>query len=131
MEKRLVRRVTISMPSGVDTTHQLVGSDVRERFLPDLWRGTIRISKVNLQARGRNVVVLVRLDVDGAPHTNPDGQGISKTHLHVYREGFEDKWAFPPNSAEFAHTTDLARTLRDFCRYSNIVDPPPFQERLL
>lgn len=131
MEKRLVRRVTISMPPGVDTTHQLVGSDERERFLLDLRRGAIRVSKVNLQTRGRNVVVLVRLDVDGAPHTNPDGQRISGTHLHVYREEFEDKWAFPLNPAEFADTTDLARAFRDFCRYSNVVDAPPFQEGLL
>ena len=31
----------------------------------------------------------------GSPHTNPDDQIIGGTHLHIYKEGFDDRWAYP------------------------------------
>ena len=91
MRKHFRNLHTISLPPGIDETHELIGADQRERFLLDLWRGTMRLSKYKLQTRGRMIVVLVRLDINGAPHTNPDGQKLDGTHIHFYREGFEDK----------------------------------------
>ena len=131
MEKEFVRPVTISIPPGADQTHELVGDDKRERFLLDLWRGTLRLSKIKYQTRGRKVIVLVRLDIDGAPHTNPDGTKLNGTHIHLYREGFEDKWAFPIDPGKFGNPSDIQRTLEDFHRYCNIKNPPPFQGVLL
>jgi len=96
MAKRFVRPpASITIPPGVDETHELAGLDDRERFLLDIWRGTLRLTKLKFQNRVRTVVVLLRLDVDGAPHTNPDGQTFSGSHLHVFREGYDDRWAFP------------------------------------
>ena len=131
MEKEFVKPVTISILPGADQTHELVGNDKRERFLLDLWRGTLRLSKVKYQTRGRKIIVLVRLDIDSAPHTNPDGTKINGTHIHLYREGYEDKWAFPVDPAEFGNPSDIQRTLEDFFRYCNIKNPPPFQGGLL
>jgi hypothetical protein len=37
----------------------------------------------------------MRLDLDGPPHRNPDDEEIPWPHLHVYREGYGDKWASP------------------------------------
>jgi hypothetical protein len=37
------------------------------------------------------MVVLVRLDLGGAPHRNPFDEEIGVPHLHLYREGFGDK----------------------------------------
>src|SRR5574340_80017 len=93
MRKIFVNPLIVSIPPSSDQTHELIGDDKREPFLLDLWRGTIRLSKLKLQTRGRKVIVLVRLDVDGAPHTNPDGTKLSGTHLHIYRESYEDRWA--------------------------------------
>jgi len=107
MEKTFERRRTITIPPSTDQTHELIGSDQRERFLFDIWRGTFRISKVRYQTRGRRVIVLIRLDIDGAPHTNPDGTKIDGAHLHIYREGFEDKWAYPIEPTEFSNVIDI------------------------
>lgn len=75
MEKQFVRPpASISIPPGADETYELVGQGDRERFQLDVWRGTLRLSKLKLQNRARSVVVLVRLDVGAAPHTNPDGK---------------------------------------------------------
>ena len=74
MTKHFVRApASITIPPGVDDTYELADPNDRERFLLDIWRGTLRLTKVRFQNRVRTVVVLVRLDVDGAPHTNPDG----------------------------------------------------------
>jgi len=127
MDKRFAQSKTITLLPGSDQTHELIGSADRERFLLDLWRGTLRLTKLKYQTRGRKAIVLVRLDIDGAPHTNPDGQRLGGTHVHVYREGYEDRWAFTPDPADFRNPSDMQRTFRDFCDYCHILDPPAWQ----
>lgn len=131
MEKRFEKPRTVLIPLGVDETFDLIGKDVRERFLFDVWRGTFRLTKLKFQTRGRKIIVLVRVDIDGAPHTNPDGQSVGGTHIHRYREGYEDKWAEPLDAAEFANPADIDQTYHDFCRICNIVDVPSFQPELI
>ncbi len=131
MRKTFVGSSAVSVPPGSDHTHELVGDDRAERFLLDLWRGTIRLSKLRFQTRARKVVVLVRLDIDGAPHTNPDGTRLGGTHLHLYREGYEDRWAFALRPNQFGNTADVRLAFEDFCRYCKIEGVPPLQEGLI
>lgn len=131
MRKSFLNPGTISLPPGGDQTHELIGKNERELFLLDLWRGTIRLSKFRYQTRGRKVIVLARLDVDGAPHTNPDGTRIGRSHLHLYREGYDDKWAFELEPEVFSDPSTTGRSFEDFCRFCNIDMIPSFQESLL
>lgn len=130
MRKTFIDFTTVSLPPGSDQTHELISDDKRERFLLDLWRGTIRLSKIKFQERGRKVIVLVRLDIDGSPHTNPDGAKLNGTHLHIYREGFEAKWAYPIDNNAFRNPDSIQDSFADFCRYCNIT-APSFQDGLL
>jgi hypothetical protein len=118
---------TITIPPGADDTYELAGPNDRERFLLDVWRGTLRLTKLRFQNRVRTVVVLVRLDIDGAPHTNPDGDRLSGTHLHLFREGYDDRWAFPLDPATFTLPRDPGTTFQEFCTLCNIESPPPVQ----
>lgn len=102
----------------------LVSTDGRERFHLDLRRGRINIGKGTYQNRGRQVVSLARLDCGGAPHRNPDGKEVGSPHLHLYREGFGDKFAFPVPSDHFRNLDDAWLTLEDFMQFCNIVHPP-------
>lgn len=108
----------------------LVSADRREQFMLDLRRGRIDLAKGTYQNRGRQVVVLVRLDFGGIPHRNPDGEEIDSPHLHVYREGFGDKWAVPVPAGHFQDVTNPWRTLDDFMRYCNVVEPPNIRRGL-
>lgn len=117
----------ISIPPGADDTYELAGSNDREKFLLDVWRGTLRLTKLRFQDRVRTVVVLVRLDVDGARHTNPDGQQLSGTHLHIFREGFDDRWAYPVDPTVFTLLSDPGATFQAFCAFCKIESPPPVQ----
>ncbi len=131
MRKSLATPGTIVMPPGIDGTHDLIGADPRERFLLDIWRGALRLSKLKFQTRARAIVVLIRVDIGGAPHTNPDGQSIGGTHIHRYREGYEDRWAEVLEPTEFSDPSDIAQAFGDFCRICNIAPVPSFQRGLV
>jgi hypothetical protein len=108
----------------------LVSTNRREQFILDLRRGRIDLAKCTYQNRGRQVVVLVRIDFGGTAHRNPDGEEIGSPHLHVYREGYGDKWAVPAPTDRFGDPSDPWQTLEDFMRYCNIVDPPAIRRGL-
>jgi hypothetical protein len=99
-------------------------SDRREQFFLDISRGRIDLLRGKYQNRARQVVVLVRLDFGGRPHRNPDDQELPCPHLHVYREGYGDKWATPIPIDQFSRMSDLYGTLEDFMRFCNITKPP-------
>lgn len=129
--KFFVDASVINFPPGTNETRELLDERKRLSFLFDLWRATIRLSKARYQTRVRKIVVLARLDIDGAPHTNPDGSVIRSTHLHLYREGYEDKWAYPLDPERFSDARNIGQLFVDFCALCNIRTPPAFQAGLL
>ena len=108
----------------------LISIDRRESFFLDVSRGRIDLLKGTYQSRTRQVVVLVRLDFGGPPHRNPDGEEVACPHLHIYREGFGDRWAAPIPVDVFPTLDDLWRTLQDFMQYCNITQPPMIRRGL-
>jgi hypothetical protein len=131
MEKHRVNEDQSDFPMGGQSVVLLLQSpDKREHFLLDLSRGRIDLLKVKMQNRARQVVVLVRLDLGGAPHRNPDDEEIPAPHLHVYREGYGDKWAVPVPAGRFTATTDFWTTLEEFMRFCNITEPPRIERGL-
>lgn len=131
MEKYRVDDTPWNYPGlGGSITIPLVSEDKRENFLLDISRGKIDLLKGTYQNRSRQVVVLIRLDFGGQPHRNPDGGEISSPHLHIYREGYGDKWAIPMPLDRFANIDDLWQTLQDFINYCNIIQPPVIQRGL-
>lgn len=56
----------------------------RENFLLDIRRGKIDLLKATNQNRARQTIVLVRLDLGGAPHRNPDGEEILENASGFY-----------------------------------------------
>ena len=105
----------------------VASDDGSESFIIDVNRkGKIKLTKCTYQERYAVIEILLRLDVDGPPHENPDGVEVPCPHLHVYREGYGTKWA-QPAPAEFGDTFDLARTLHDFMQYCHVQEIPDIQ----
>jgi len=102
----------------------LLSEDKRTNFLLDIWRGRLELNKITYQNRVHQMIILVRLDLTGKPHKNPDDEIITGPHIHVYREGFSDKWAYPISPGSFSDITDHWQTLKDFMTYCNIVQEP-------
>lgn len=131
MEKQRVNEQWYNFPwHGETLALPLQSPDKREMFFLDINRGRIDFSKVTYQNRARQVVVLVRFDLTGPPHRNPDGGDIPCPHLHRYREGYGDKWAEPISAEHFSSTSDIWVMLQDFMRYCNITQPPHIERGL-
>ena len=125
MEKHRVDERGHAFPTAGERAEiPLQSPDRREPFLLDLSRGRIDLAKVTYQNRARKVVILARLDLNGPSHLNPDGAEVPCPHIHIYREGYADKWAFPLDVDRFADTGDIWRVLDDFMGYCNITQPP-------
>lgn len=107
----------------------LYSTDRREEFSLDITRGRIVLEKNTFQSRARKAVILARLDLGGPPHRNPDGEEIACPHLHLYREGYGDKWAriLPDAFVGVDDPWQLLAMFMDFCK---VVTKPPIEREL-
>jgi hypothetical protein len=131
LEKRFVDASDWTFPRpGERSAFPLTSLDKRENFVLDITRAQIKLTKATYQNRARQAIVLMRIDLDGAPHRNPDGTEIPCPHLHVYREGYGDKWAtaLPPD--RYTNALDLFLTCDVFMQHCNITGPSKMQKGL-
>ncbi|WP_416799480.1 DUF6978 family protein [Ciceribacter azotifigens] len=121
LKKRAENGDTYTFPDlGGSVNIPIISNDYKENFFLDVARGRINLVKGTNQIRSHQVVVLLRLDFNGPPHRNPDGEEIPCPHIHIYKEGFGDKWAYPAPADIFANINDGFQTLYDFMKYCNI-----------
>jgi hypothetical protein len=116
--------------AGARLAVELFSADRRENFMLDITRAQIKISKATFQNRVRQAIILMRLDLDGPPHRNPDDVVIPCPHLHIYREGYGDKWAFPAPADRYPNPQDLFSTFEAFMQHCNITKPPKIEKGL-
>ena len=107
----------------------LISFDKKESFFLDIWRSQITL-KGRYQTRARKIIVLVRLDFGGSSHRNPDDTEILSPHIHLYKEGYGDKWAYPIQEEHFSSITNLWVTLEEFMRFCHITFPPNIKRGL-
>ena len=108
----------------------LLSTDGREQFHLDIERSRVVLNKGSYKNRGRRTIILSRLCFGGKPHTNPDLSRVGSPHLHLYREGSDDKWAYDLRTIGFPQLVNPWKGLNDFLDYSNVVLPPIIQSRL-
>ena len=128
MEKQRVDDFQWKFPSpGSRLAIPLTSIDKRENFMLDITRSQIKLTKATYQNRARQAIILMRLDWDGPPHRNPDDQEIPCPHLHIYREGYGDKWAIPAPIDIYPNTTNLFSSFEAFMAHCNIILRPYIQ----
>lgn len=131
MEKRATDEKEWLFPAPGDRVAiPLTSLDKRESFMLDVTRAQIKLTKATFQNRARVVIILMRLDLDGPPHRNPDDEEIPCPHLHIYREGYGDKWAIPAPVSRYTDTLDLFSTCEAFMQHCNIIGPPKIRKGL-
>jgi|SRR6267154_2586199 len=98
----------------------LKSKDQREEFILDISRGRIALKKNTYQLRTKLIIILARVDIAGAPHRNPDGEEIPCPHIHIYRQGADDKWAerLPQNFTDPGNAWQMLEDFMDFCNIS-------------
>lgn len=123
MEKFRVDNTSHAFPDlGGNIQIALQSQNQRESFSLDISRRRIALT-TKYQTRGRQSLVLARLDFN-SPHRNPDDTEVGIPHLHLYREGFGDKWAYDVPADLLKNPVDAWQVLLDFMTYCRIVEPP-------
>lgn len=133
MVKFLKHKGPLEIPEpGKELKLNVVGESNNERFIIDINRkGQIKV-RCTYQTRYRKSIILLRIDLVGGKHINPDGTIVECPHIHIYREGFEDRWAYPLNDIlDVQNQFDLIEVLIKFLEYNNIRNiPDEINERL-
>lgn len=106
----------------------LISRDKREVFSLDISRRRIALT-TKYQTRARQTVVLARLDFN-SPHRNPDDSEVGVPHLHIYKEGYGDKWAVEAPAGMLTNPADVWLVLTEFMTYCAIVEPPMIKRGL-
>lgn len=101
----------------------------KNKFTISLRRGSVASSKVTFQGRTSNNQVLLRIDICGQnkKHMNPDGSIIAGSHIHIYKEGYGERYAEPFNPGTDS-LTDVCKIFFDkFC----IIDTMVYEQTLM
>ncbi|WNY24835.1 DUF6978 family protein [Methanolapillus millepedarum] len=104
----------------------LCSTDRKVEFILDIAAGNVKLSKSKFQNRVYKNIVLMRIDLDGNPHRNPNGEIIPCPHLHCYKEGCVDRWATPLPKI-FTGPSDPFKTLQEFMNHCHIILKPEFE----
>lgn len=111
---------------GEKSSFKLIGENHHENFYLDINRsGIIELSKFTLQNR-YVITPLIRLDIDSSPHINPDGNKVSRNHIHIYQENYGDSWAYELSDVDgldIENCSAFNDYLLSFCKYCNILLP--------
>jgi hypothetical protein len=120
----------------MDYERVLHSDDRREEFLLTVERGNRKRVRLKYQTRARKVIILARLDLDGPAHRNPPdspyrpNERLLCPHIHLYREGFEDRIAYAVSEVpEFvvSNSANGLSWLVDFLKFCHIEEAPPIQ----
>lgn len=126
--KRMLEQGIIELPApGGRKEYAAESIGERCEFLFDVSVSGRITSNQTCQERVHQSIVLVRLDVDGPPHTNPDGKKISCPHLHIYCEGVETRWAYPVPKELMELGDSLTDIFTRFLQYCNVINTPHIQ----
>lgn len=113
-------------PAPINWTRQINSLVNKEIFMLDFYRGSFELSKYTLNKRYRQTVILLRYD-NGGRHTNPDGISFDGSHVHLYREGFGEKFAFPVVEVGVSNTDAMEIVFGKIMQYCNVKKIPTIE----
>ena len=103
--------------------YQIANMD-KDNMSISAFHGNKDIFKVSIRLKYNGNIILTRIDSrDQTRHINPDKTIIEalQPHIHIYREGYDDKFAYPL-PREFSDATNVCSLFRDFLSYSHVIN---------
>ena len=129
----LKKKFETSEPLHLDESwmRNILSIKTRDAFILDYTiRGPIELKKYTYNKRYKKIIILLRYDSFGR-HTNPDGVIFEGSHIHIYREGFDDKFAFPIEKLGVSQNSTREEILELFLKYCHVVEHPNIQYTIL
>ena len=87
---------------------------------------SLELDKVTIQTRYLTTNDwIIRLDLNGPPHTNPDGSVTNRNHIHILREIDWNLLNYGYNIDEFhklliENTKNITKVFEEFCKFCKI-----------
>lgn len=106
-------------PAPIQWSRQINSLANKEVFLLDFYRGSFELSRYTVNKRYRQTVIMLRYD-NGGRHTNPDGVLFEGKHVHFYREGYNDKFAFPVSEIGITDNDPMETVFNKIMQFCNI-----------
>ena len=78
-------------PSPIQWTRRINSVTSKETLNLDFYRGSIELMKYTVNKRYRQTIIILRYD-NGGRHTNPDGIPFRSPNVHLYFEGYIEKF---------------------------------------
>jgi hypothetical protein len=105
---------------------QINSITTKEIFLLDFYRGSIELSKYTINKRYRQTIIMLRYD-NGGRHTNPGGVLFEGPHVHLYKEGYNDKFAFPVSEVSVTSTDTMEQVFKKIMHFCNVKQVPTIE----
>jgi len=106
-------------PAPIKWSRQINSTLNKETFSLDFYRGSFELAKYTINNRYRQTIILLRYD-NGGRHTNPDDVSFEGRHVHLYREGFDDKFAFPVSEIGINDTDTMETVFSRIMHFCNV-----------
>ena len=120
VKKKFLFQSKLNLDQPFNITETLVSDEHGDIFKIDLRQGRIELLMININYRANECVVLCRLDIDDRTHKNPDGKKIVEPHIHLYKEGFGSKFAYPAKNFGFIDFSNSLSSINKFFDFCNI-----------
>ncbi len=111
---------TLMIPNmGDKKIEEIVSIADKDFFKIYIYRGSKENKKITFHAiECLTGNAILRLDINATKHMNPDGREISENHLHIYKDGYEIKYAEEFNIED----DDLIKITLDFFKMFKVID---------
>lgn len=113
-------------PAPIKWTKEIKCKTTSNKYLLDFYRGSFELSKFTANKRFRQTLIMLRYD-NGGRHTNPDGETFEGPHVHLFKEGFNDKFAYPISIINIEETDTMEVRFKKILHFCNIKDCPDLE----
>lgn len=113
-------------PAPIQWVRQINSTTGKEIFLLDFYRSSVELSKYTINKRYRQTIIMLRYD-NGGRHTNPDGVIFEGPHVHFYREGYNDKFAFPVSEVNVNSSDTMELVFKKIMQFCNVKQVPTIE----
>lgn len=108
-------------PPPMSWTREIKAINSKNIYLLDFYRGSLELTRFTYNKRYRQSIILLRYD-SGGRHTNPDGLSFNGPHVHIFREGFNDKYAHPISYINIDDSHSIVEVLDKLLQYCNVTN---------
>ena len=113
-------------PAPIHWMRQINSLTTKDIFFLDFYRGSFELSKYTINKRYRQTIIMLRYDNAGR-HTNPDGVLFEGRHIHLYREGYNDKFAFSVSEIGITDVNGMEIVFNKIMQFCNVIKFPSIE----